>query len=381
MSVGLFVMTSDLLSPRRELLVDQVAAVLRREIAHRRWPDWLPSERSLIALLNVSRPTLRGALHQLVASQELGLYPRQGDKVLGASKRAAPSRAAAPEIGLLCPEQVYSMPSYVVQLVDRLRSLCAESNLPFEVMEGARFARNDPGRFMPRLVRNHPKACWIPVMADRRMQEWFARSGTPTVIYGNVYPDMRLPAVGIDYHAGLRHAAALLMAKGHRRLALITHDPRRAGEQESVAGFRAAAQQAAEVVEAVVMARPDDDATALSRQIDRLLQGPRAPTAIIVSRTHHYATVATRVLELGRLVPADVSLLCRGEDPFLHFLSPTPAFYRVNIEALARRLFRAVLRVATGSTPPQEQQRVLPEFVAGASIGPAPREAKGRDRG
>jgi DNA-binding LacI/PurR family transcriptional regulator len=71
-------------------------------------------------------------------------------------------------------------------------------------------------------------------------------------------------------------------------------------------------------------------------------------------------------------VPADVSLVCRGEDTFLHFLSPAPAFYRVNVETLARGLFRCVLRVVGGATQADEQHRVVPQFVSGASIGTAP---------
>jgi LacI family transcriptional regulator len=224
---------------------------------------------------------------------------------------------------------------------------------------------------MPQLVRAQPKACWIPLMADQRMQEWFAETHTPAVIYGNVYPGVRLPSTGIDYQACIRHATAYLLAKGHRRLALVSYDLRRAGEQESVAGFRAAASESSEV-EATVIERPDDDAAALCRQVDRHLHSARPPTAFIICRTHHYATVATRVLETGRRVPTDVSLICRGEDPFLHFLSPTPAFYRVNVETLARTLFRSVLRVIAGGTLPTKQHRVLPQFIPGPSAGRAP---------
>ena len=364
-------MSSPVLPPRRELFADQVAGVLRREIAAGRWRDWLPSERSLIKLLNVSRPTLRSALAQLVAGGEVALYPRKGYKLSPASAKRR--RAATTfELGLICPEKIYSMPSYVVQLVDLLRSMCAEARLHLEIFEGPRFTRNDPGRFMPQLLRAHPKACWIPIMADRRMQEWFEHQGAPAVIYGNVYPGITLPVVGIDYRACLRHATAHLLAKGHRRIALVAYDLRRAGEQESVAGFHEGVHEAGAGVETVVVERPDDDVSALRRQVERLLNAPRPPTAFIVCRTHHYATVATHALAVGRRVPADISLLCRGEDPFLHFLSPTPTFYRVNIEVLARSLFRLVLRVAAGSTRPQDQHRVVPDFVPGASVARAP---------
>ncbi len=368
------VMPSFFLPPRREFLVDQVAVLLRKQIADGRWRDWMPSERNMIKILNVSRPTVRAALRQLVTAKELILHPRHGYRVGRVQMGARGAKAsAATQVGVICPERIYSMPAHVIQLVDLLRSMCAEAELHLEIFEGPRFARTDPGRFMPQMVRSHPKACWIPIMADRRMQEWFERNGTPAVVYGNVYPDVRLPSAGIDYRACISHATSLMLGKGHRRIALVTYDPRRAGEQESIAGFREAfGAGPREGFAAVEVSRPDDDVEALRRQVDRLLGIAQPPTAFIICRTHHYATVATRVLERGRRVPADVSLVCRGEDPFLHFLSPAPAFYRVNLELLARSLFRCVLRTVGAATRPDEHHRVVPKFVAGASIGAAP---------
>lgn len=361
-----------ILAPRRELLVDQVAGTLRREIAAGRWREWLPGERSLIRVFNVSRGTLRSALHQLVVARELALQPQKGYRVRLPNRRATvPQPVVAPEVGLICPERIYSMPSYVVQVVDLVRSLAAEAGLHLEIFEGSRFARSDPGRFMPSLVRGHPKACWIPIMADRRMQQWFVSTGTPAVIYGNVYPDLPLASVGIDYRACIRHATALLLGRGHRRIALVTHDPRHAGDQASLSGFDEAFRAHGGDGVPIVVARPDDDVAMLRRQIDRLFAVRQPPTAIIVCRTHHYAAVATRLLETGRCIPGDVALICRGEDVFLRFLSPTPAFYRVNVEQLARSLFRSVLRVVGGATRFDEQHRLVPEFVPGASAGPA----------
>jgi DNA-binding LacI/PurR family transcriptional regulator len=362
-----------LFAPRRELLVDQVAAALRAEIAAGRWREWLPGERSLIRVFNVSRGTLRTALKQLVAARELALVPKKGYRVRPAPRRRVRRAGAAnPEVGLICPQRIYSLPSHVVQLVDLVRSLAAEAGLHFELFDGGRFARTDPGRFMPPLVRGHPKACWIPIMADRRLQQWFARTRTPAVIYGNVYPDLQLSSVGIDYRACIRHATSLLLRRGHRRIALVTHDPRRAGEQESIAGcleaFRAHGDGAPTLV-----AQPDDDVPALRRKVDRLFSLREPPTAVIAFRTHHYATVATRLLETGRRIPDDVALVCRGEDVFMHFLSPTPALYRVNVEQLARSLFRCVLRTVGGATGWGEQHRIVPDFVPGASLGSAPR--------
>jgi len=370
MSLRKLLPIAPILAPRREFLADQVAQALRREISGGRWIDWLPSERNLVRVFNVSRGTLRIALGELLQAGDLSLVAQRGYRVQKRPMSAVtkPVRVSH-QLVIICPERIHSMPSYVVKLLDLVRSMSVEAGLQLEVLEGTRFSRMDPGRFMPPLQRSHPEACWIPIMAHQRLQQWFARTGTPAVIYGNAYPNLPLAAVGIDYHACIRHATSVLLGRGHRRIALVTHDPRRAGDQESLAGFHEAFRDhgGTDLVP-FVMARPDDDVMALRRQIDRVAALRLPPSAYIVCRTHHYAAVATRLMELGRRIPDEVSMICRGEEVFLSFLSPTPSFYRVNVEALARRLFRCVLRVIGGARHVEEQHRVVPDFVPGDSV-------------
>jgi DNA-binding LacI/PurR family transcriptional regulator len=357
--------------PHRAFLADQVAAILRHEIAARRWREWLPGERALAQTLNVSRPTLRAALQQLVAAREIEVHSRDGYAIRQQAPTDSKSKGAPSlEIGLICPERIYSLPSHVVQLVDLLRARCAEAGLHLEIFEGRRFARNDLRRIMPRMVEQRPKSCWIAIMAGRPLQEWFMRTGAPAVIYGNTYPTIELPSVGIDYRACIRHATALLLSRGHRRIALVNYDAQRAGDQESLAGFNEAFQaHGGEERQPVILSRPDDDVNALRRQIDRLVRSTPRTTAIIVGRSHHYATVATHLAERGCKIPDDISLICRGEDTFLHFLCPAPAHYRVNLELLSRRLFRCIQRAIDGAHRSRETYRMVPEFVPGGSVG------------
>ena len=371
--------------PSREFLPDRVATLLRREITAGRWRDHLPGERTLARVLNISRPTLRAALTQLVAAQELEVSPRNGYAIRrpGRVRRAARAVRGG-ELGIVCPERIYSMPPHVIQTVDILRGLSAEAGLHVETFEGRRFARTHPRLVMPRILRGRPDACWVAIMADRRLQEWLNASRTPAVLYGNRYPGVDLPCVGIDYRARVRHASAQLFARGHRRIVLVNFDSDRAGDQESMAGFHEglrrrpgnpesrADKQKAEAADAMVISRPDDDVTALRRQIDRLMGMRPPPTAFIVSRTHHYATVATHLSALGWRIPEEVSLMSRGDDPFLHFLCPAPAHYRVNIELLARRLFQAVQRVMSGGRGQGGAVQLVPEYVQGETVGPGP---------
>lgn len=364
--------------PRRVLLADQVAQAIEAEITAQRWREWLPSERSLQRILNVSRQTVRAALARLAARQRIVVNPYRGYRIVPPSRVAAvkaktAGTASLRELGLICPEPVYRMPPRFLQVLDVFRGLCAEADLNLELLEGQRFMRTDPGRLMPRLVHTHPKACWILVLASRRMQEWFARSGAPAVVYGNVYPGVALNGTGINYHACIRHAASHLLAKGHRRIAFVAYDLRRAGEEDSWRGFQeACAAHRGTDVTPLLIERPDSDADALCRQLDSALRARLRPTAFVVSHTHHYATVATHLALRGLRVPDDVSLICRSEDPFLQFLRPTPAFYRANMDVAARLLFERVRHAIDGIARPGDQRLLVPELVHGGSVAAPP---------
>jgi DNA-binding LacI/PurR family transcriptional regulator len=359
--------------PRRLLLADQVAQSIEQEIANRRWREWLPSERTLQKLLNVSRQTVRAALARLVERRRIAVEPYRGYRIASAaSKRARPAAAPLREVGLICSEPVYRMAPRFIHLLDILRALCAEAGLNLEVLEGHRFMRTDPGRLMPRLVRTNPKACWILVLGNRRMQEWFERSGLPVVVYGNVYAGVSLASAGINYRACIRHAASLLLAKGHRRIAFVSYDLRRAGEEDSVRGFKEAFAIHGQSATPILLERPDADSDALCRQLDGVLRLPKPPTAFVISHTHHYATVATHLASRGLRVPVDVSLICRSEDPFLEFLRPKPVFYRASMEVAARLLFDRVRQAIDGTARAGDQRLLVPELVAGGSVA-APR--------
>src|SRR6185503_5262766 len=162
-----------------------------------RWREWLPSERALQRVLNVSRQTVRAALERLQASRRIVVEPYRGYRIKPQKRgRSNAPPAQLREVGVICSEPVYRMPPRFIQVLDIFRALCAEAGLAVTVLEGQRFQRTDPGRLMPRLVRSSPKSCWVLVLANRRLQEWFAASGAPAVVYGNVYAGLSLSGAG-----------------------------------------------------------------------------------------------------------------------------------------------------------------------------------------
>jgi DNA-binding LacI/PurR family transcriptional regulator len=82
--------------------------------------------------------------------------------------------------------------------------------------------------------------------------------------------------------------------------------------------------------------------------------------------------VVSGLAELGRRVPAEVSVISRDEDPFLSVVVPAPARYVASPRAYARSLLQPVVELLEGGAVSQRAVRLMPQFVRGASIGPAP---------
>jgi DNA-binding transcriptional regulator YhcF (GntR family) len=168
--------------PRRVLLAEQVAQSIEQEIDAGRWRQWLPSERTLQRVLNVSRQTVRAALQRLQASRRIAVLPYRGYRI-AATKRKRVQGPPSREVAVICSEPVYRMPPRFIQVLDVFRTLCAEAGVNVDVMDGERFKRTDPGRLMPRLVRSNRRRAWVLVLADRRCRNGLSVAANPRGVW------------------------------------------------------------------------------------------------------------------------------------------------------------------------------------------------------
>jgi len=89
--------------PQRHSLVGQAAAYLKTAIAAGQWRGWLPAERTLCEMLQVSRSTLRRALAQLQRDAVVRAEHGAGNRILPRSSRPR-GRLRSHEVALLIPE-------------------------------------------------------------------------------------------------------------------------------------------------------------------------------------------------------------------------------------------------------------------------------------
>ncbi len=346
----------------------QISAHLRAEIEKGAWTDWLPSERALTHTLQASRNTVHAALERLRVEGVIETVRGVGNRVCGTPTRS-PASEQGKSVGLLNPQSIRGLRSWTTLWVDELKDLLLQENCRLRVHEGLQFDRTNPGAALDRLVSQHPHDAWVLTLSSAATQRWFARRKLPCILAGTAFADVPLPHCDLDYRAACRHAVGVLLRSGHRRIALLNRESRRAGDLDSEAGFLEAAQASrAEVVTSIAWHR--DDVTSVSRALAQLLDRKTPPTALLVSNSYAYLATATLLAQRGLRIPQDISLISRNDDPFLAAVAPAPARYVASPLAFAKKLLSPLLQLMNGERLARPQSLLLPKFVAGGSIAP-----------
>ncbi len=353
--------------PRRQSLVAQTAQALRHEIGIGTWPEWLPSERSLCAMFQVSRNTLRAALAEL---QHEGLVRTEhgaGNRVLRASakKRTTPESR---DVGLLSPEPLEHLRPTQTLWIDELRALLIERDCRLHVFHGRQYFRSGPGPALEKLIAQQAHGCWILTLSNEAIQRWFSERRINCVVAGSVHGGLNLPSRDLDHRAMCRHAAGTLLGLGHRRLALLIEESRLAGDLESEAGFVEGVGLSRWPDADAVISRHDGTVAGIANALRRLMSSKSPPTAALVANAYHYLTVVSRLAQLDVRVPQDMSVISRDEDPFLSFLVPSPSRYAINARALSKSLVEPIWELLDHRPVARLTVRLMPEFTRGDSI-------------
>jgi DNA-binding LacI/PurR family transcriptional regulator len=356
--------------PRRSTLVEQLTAILRQEIASGTWTDWLPSERSLSERLQVSRNTLRSALESLSRDGIIRTAHGAGNRILVQQEK--PSARATREVVVLTPDPLHQLRPTLALWIEELGVQLRARGIALRVLHGRQYFRARPAPALHRLVRQHRGDCWILLLGSEPLQRWFAASGLPCVVAGTVFPGIDLPCCAADHHSMCSRIAHLLVAKGHRRIALLVRRSGLAADLQSELGFRQAIAATPENHAEAIVCHHDDTVMAVTAQVGQLMRRALPPTALLVTNAHYYLTVASCLQKLGKQIWRDVSVVSRTDDRFLSFVVPEPARYTVSPSAMARGLLPLVIDLLAGRKIRHRSVMVLPEFHPGESVGPPP---------
>lgn len=350
--------------PRRLSLSSQAAEAIRQAIGREVWAEYLPSERRLCDLLQVSRPTIRTALQQLAKDNVIAIQQGRRNRILA---RPRARRGPQSRLVVIVSHQPISHTTLnAYQGISEMRTHLAEHGFTTETLVCPGRNASAQRRKLEAFVRQNPVLCCVLISVSRELQQWFATRAIPALVLGSCHPDVQLPSLDMDYRAVCRHAAGIFRSKGHRRIAFIVPDSGVAGDLVSEEGFceGTAPRAGSANVEASVV-RHNGTAADLTTRVGALLAGPHPPTALLVAKPVHTLAVILFLLRRGITVPDTVSLICRDHDPlFENELS----HYAFRGESFAHRLSRLMLQMVGQGHLPAEPSLIFPRFVAGETV-------------
>lgn len=314
----------------------------------------------------VGRNTVRKALGQLAGEGLLKACHGVGYRLLQPGRKAY--RALTRSVGIVLPVPYPMLRPSTAVWVDYLRAALIDWGYALVLHSRAGFFGSRSERMLSAVVSRHRHECWILLGSTRSMQEWFQKSRIPCLLAGSSHSGINLPSVDLDRRGLCRHAAGMLLSKGHRSLAFFHSSTGMAGDAEAAEGFLEAAEKSpvrnvrAEIVE------HDPDREDINRKLRRVVGGDDRPTGLLVSNPLHFLAVATSITRLGLRIPGDVSVISQDHEPYLDYFSPDPTCYVLPPDAYSRSMAEMLENILRHNPMIRNQVRLVPEFHHGATI-------------
>lgn len=357
---------------RRSLPTETAEAILA-QIRAAQWKTWLPSERQLSRLLQVSRGTVRSALTMLQQQGHVTVLPSCGYRVAHRRSGRNPTKSRI-SIGLVSSEPIETKRPYFALMVGQIRESAQARGWNVALHQGGHLFGARAAMHLQRLVQSAPASCWVLIRSTHKAQKWFADAGLSALVSGHTYDGINLPSLDVDLRAGGHHAGIQLARMGHTRVLTVVSTQRLPGLIEGDIGFAEGFGSATDNRGVNLQLPFNGNDTILVRNLMRVMRQPEPPTAIITETPNQYLTMLSALAQLRLVVPDDVSVVSRLDDPFLDHLVPKPARYRVSPVVFARALVRMAAHLALGEIMPHTRRLLVPDFIRGGSLGPATRK-------
>jgi DNA-binding LacI/PurR family transcriptional regulator len=361
--------------PRRTSLVAETASTLKQWIAAKELSERLPGELRLKSLLGVGRNTLRLAL-KVLEEQRWISSPGQGHQRLVRKRNLPTGQPAADRrlpVTFLSPFP--TVDRILLLEMEELQMHLADQGRELRFVAPKIFHLQRPERHLARLVKENPSAAWVLHFVSEATQQWFQQQRIPAFVYGSPYPQVNLPYVVNDWESASFHAGLQLVRQKHRMIGLLGFATPVPGVLAVERGLRRALATARPPAQLLVLSE-NTSPPAVAKSLEMAFRLERRPTALVFSSSSHLLTCLSWLISKGIAVPADVSLVCVPSDSWFQELYPPVCHYENNPHQFAHHVRKRVMELVETGRVTGPSILVLLEYVAGATIGPAPRPPK-----
>jgi DNA-binding LacI/PurR family transcriptional regulator len=181
-------------------------------------------------------------------------------------------------------------------------------------------------------------------------------------------PQVGVPVVAVDQVGGAAAATRLLLGLGHRTVSHIAGPWDWSPARRRAEGWRAALESAELPVAPPLFG---DWSIRSGYELGRRLARDPDVTAIFAANDEMALGVMRAMVEAGRELPRDVSIIGFDDVPFARYLTPPLTTIRQDFDEIARRSLQLLLNAIHGVGDPHARADVTPELVVRESTARA----------
>jgi hypothetical protein len=350
----------------RHLLRNDVLTAIKTNIAEGVWKNTLPSERQLTDQYQVSRGTLRYALKNL---QDEGIIKAVAGSgyIITKQSFASPKSPDDISIGILIGARTGNQEARTLPWIPALQQRVAKRGWTLHIHQGIPEISRSPLTGLKKLFNTTSHSCWLLIRCPDKVQKVFSDQSVPAIICGSPYEGIELPSIDLNYQAIGRHAAGLLLSKGHKRIGYVSSKTAFPGDRECLSSFKATLAKSSSNPSLKIIRFPFESFD--YRTTLKQVRDPSAPlTALFVDCPFQFLRIFTQALQQGIRIPEELSMISRHDRDFLNHLNPTPDCYEFDATERASKIHQKLEARIQGDTMRNQKTLLLPEFKPGGCI-------------
>ena len=179
----------------------------------------------------------------------------------------------------------------------------------------------------------------------------------PAVLVDRQLPDMPFDTVVVDNRKAARSVTQYLLRLGHKRIGIVLADPQFWTTQERLAGYREAMAEAGHSPDPALQCLTVPREAEAYQAVQRLLTGPKPPTAIFAANNVTMLATVESVFDIGYRCPDDISIAGIDELPWASAIRPKLTTVCQPVEDIGKETMRLLLgrldRSVESSTEPR----------------------------
>lgn len=210
-----------------------------------------------------------------------------------------------------------------------------------------------------RTRRNDPR---IAYLQKRRI---------PFATFGRSETGKPFPFVDIDYAAAGREGVRRLLARGHRRIALVNSPTHYMFSCYRRQGYEAALRDCGIAPDPDLYVEEDITEDGGAHGLQRLMRAASPPTAVLCGHDLMAIGVMRALVAAGKRPGQDVAVIGSDDDPIGRYFNPALTTFSAETRRAGQRIVQLLLAAMQGTPAKALQEVWTPQLIPRASDGPA----------